>query len=210
MDFSRIQACGLVPVIKLADASAAAPLAEALLAGGVDVIEITFRTAAARASIESITRTVPGMLVGAGTVLNLQQLNKAKDAGAKFIVSPGLDPAIIRAAQEAGLAVLPGAVTPTEIITGLNLGLDTFKFFPAENYGGLSTIKALCAPFGDIRIIPTGGISEKNAADYWKFGKILAVGGSWMAPEELIARGDFTEITRRTKEAVALMKTARP
>ncbi|MDR3207724.1 MAG: bifunctional 4-hydroxy-2-oxoglutarate aldolase/2-dehydro-3-deoxy-phosphogluconate aldolase [Oscillospiraceae bacterium] len=209
MSLEQIKACGLVPVIKIDDAESALPLAQALLDGGINCIEITFRTAAAPEAIRRVAQQVPDMLVGAGTVLTLDQLAAARQAGAKFIVSPGLDPVLVKAALDAGLTILPGVVTPTEIITGLNLGLTVFKFFPAENYGGLKTVKALSAPFGGVRFVPTGGISEKNAADYWKNSSVLAVGGSWMAPPELIAAGHFAEITRRTREAVALLRTAR-
>lgn len=209
MVLEKIKQCGIVPVIKIDDAAVAVPLAKALLEGGVNVIEITFRTAAAKESIANIVAEVPEMLTGAGTVITEVQLKDAKAAGAKFLVSPGLSPAIVKAAQAAELPILPGVVTPSEICRGLELGIETFKFFPAENYGGLATVKSLCAPFGNISFVPTGGINEKNASAYWAFSKVLAIGGSWMAPENLIKDRDFAEITRRTKEAAALMKAAR-
>ncbi|MCL2081163.1 MAG: bifunctional 4-hydroxy-2-oxoglutarate aldolase/2-dehydro-3-deoxy-phosphogluconate aldolase [Oscillospiraceae bacterium] len=205
----RIKRCGIVPVIKLNDAAKAAPLAGALLEGGVDVIEITFRTAAAAAAIESAAREFPEMLVGAGTVLTAGQLETARDAGARFIVSPGFDADIVKAGLDMGLIMLPGCVTPTEVMAALKLGVNTLKFFPAENFGGAAAVRALCAPFGNVTFVPTGGISEKNAADYWKMDKVIAVGGSWMAPESLINEGGWAEITRRTREAVELMRSVR-
>ncbi|HBP37201.1 MAG TPA: 2-dehydro-3-deoxyphosphogluconate aldolase [Clostridiales bacterium] len=206
----QIEMCGIVPVIVINDAAQAVPLAKALLAGGIRVIEITFRTAAAREALARIKNGVPDMLAGAGTILSPEQLDAALDAGASFAVSPGLDADLVRAAQERQCPILPGAVTPSEIMQGLLLGLDTFKFFPAENYGGLATIQALCGPFPGIRFVPTGGISAKNAADYLKSPKILAIGGSWMAPKELIEAGDFAEILRRTEQAVAMLRSIRP
>lgn len=209
MVLDKIRACGIVPVVKLNDPEKAVPLAEALMRGGINVIEITFRTAAAPEAIAEVTGKVPEMLVGAGTVLTVEQLHAARDAGAKFIVSPGLSAAVAKEAQASSLPILPGVVTPSEICLGLELGLKIFKFFPAENYGGISTVKALSAPFGDISFVPTGGINAKNAADYWKFPKVWAVGGSWMVPEKLIDRGNFDEITRLSDEAVELMWLSR-
>lgn len=206
---TRIAKCGIVPVIVLNDANKAVPLAKALLAGGIDVMEITFRTAAARASIEAVSREVPEMLVGAGTVLNTQQLNDAIKAGAKFLVSPGSDCELIEAAAAAGCPLLPGAVTPSEIMAGLKLGVKVFKFFPAENYGGLATLKSLGAPFTDISFVPTGGISDKNISPYLENKRVMAVGGSWMAPASLVDSGDFATIEEKTREAVKLLKTIR-
>lgn len=205
----RAAACGIVPVIVLDEVSQAVPTARALLAGGIDMMEITFRTAAARDSIAAVAREVPEMLVGAGTVVNLEQLDAALDAGAKFIVSPGSDEAIIAACVAKGVPIFPGVVTPSELMIGLRHGLTVFKFFPAENYGGLKTIKALSGPFPQVKFIPTGGISEKNAAEYFASNRILAVGGSWMAPGDLIKSGNYDEITRKSAEASALAKTDR-
>lgn len=209
MDFSKIKECGIVPVIKIDDAEKAAPLAQALLDGGINVMEITFRTEAAADAIKSVSEKVPEMYVGAGTVLTIEQLKRSKAAGANFIVSPGLVPEVVKTAISENLTVLPGIVTPSEICAGLALGLSVFKFFPAENYGGMSTLKALAAPFGGISFVPTGGINEKNASEYFKFNRVLAVGGSWMAPDALIGSGDFAEITRRSREAVELIKSCR-
>ena len=184
----QVSKCGIVPVIVLNDANKAVPLAKALLAGGITVMEITFRTAAASESIAAVSREVPEMLVGAGTVITIDQ---------------------IKAAAERKCPILPGAVTPSEIMAGLKLGIKMFKFFPAENYGGLATLKSLGAPFTDISFVPTGGISEKNVSAYLENSRISAVGGSWMAPAKLIDAGDFATIEEKTREAVALLKSIR-
>lgn len=206
---TRLAKCGIVPVIVLNDAKNAVPLAKALLAGGIDVMEITFRTAAARESIEAVSREVPEMLVGAGTVLNTQQMQDAISAGAKFLVSPGSDSELIQAAAAAGCPLLPGAVTPSEIMAGLKLGVKVFKFFPAENYGGLATLKSLGAPFTDISFVPTGGISDKNIRPYLENKRVMAVGGSWMAPADLVDSGDFAKIEQLTRDAVELLGSVR-
>lgn len=205
----QVSKCGIVPVIVLKDASKAVPLAKALLAGGISVMEITFRTAAAKDSIAAVSREVPEMLVGAGTVVTIAQLDAAIEAGARFVVSPGSDSELIQAATERGCAILPGAVTPTEIMAGLKLGIKTFKFFPAENYGGLATLKSLGAPFTEISFVPTGGISEKNVASYLENPRIAAVGGSWMAPASLIDSDDYAAIEEKTREAITLLKSIR-
>ncbi len=205
----KIRECGIVPVIVINDASKAVPLSKALLAGGIFVIEVTFRTAAAYESIVNISREVPEMLVGAGTILDMEQLDRAIEAGSQFIVSPGLDGAIVKAAHAKGIVILPGAVTPTEIMQGLKLGIQTFKFFPAESYGGLGAIKSLCAPFASIDFVPTGGVSLKNLPDYLNNNRIAAVGGSWMATADMIDRGDFEDITNQTQQAVSLLHSIR-
>ncbi|MDR0222324.1 MAG: bifunctional 4-hydroxy-2-oxoglutarate aldolase/2-dehydro-3-deoxy-phosphogluconate aldolase [Oscillospiraceae bacterium] len=206
---ARIGSCGIIPVIKLNNAANAVLLANALLYGGIDVMEITFRTAAAKEAIELVARSRPEVLIGAGTVLDAKTLIAAKNAGAKFIVSPGLNPETVRAAKEEGLPILPGVLTPTEIEKGLSLGIKIFKFFPAENYGGIKTVHALAAPYGDIKFVPTGGINADNAADYFISDKVFAVGSSWIAPEKLIDGGNWAKITRLAKEATALLKSAR-
>jgi 2-dehydro-3-deoxyphosphogluconate aldolase/(4S)-4-hydroxy-2-oxoglutarate aldolase len=198
--------CGMIPVVKLYDADKAVLLAKALFAGGVDVIEITFRTDAAPDAIAAIVREVPEMTVGAGTVLTLDQLELAERSGAGFIVSPGLDKKLVRAAQSKGLAVIPGAVTPTEITAALDLGLSAVKFFPASVYGGAAALKALAAPFAGVRFVPTGGIDGSNAREYWRLPQVLAVGGTWMAPQALIETGGFREIEGLAAEAVRLRK----
>ena len=205
----QFAACGVVPVVVLEDESQAVPAAKALLAGGINAMEITFRTAAAKASIEKVAKEVPEMIVGAGTVVNVQQVHDAIEAGAKFIVSPGSDAEIIAEAIRLGVPITPGVVTPSEILIGLKLGLKVFKFFPAENYGGLKTIKALSGPFPQIRILPTGGINQNNAAEYFKNPKILAVGGSWMCTKDMISSGDFDGITEKSAAATALFKEIR-
>ena len=206
----QIVACGIVPVIVLRDADKAVPVARALLDGGISVIEVTFRTKAAPQAIRNIRAALPTMLAGAGTILSEGQLAEAMDAGAQFVVSPGLDADLVRAAMVKDCPILPGAVTPSEIMAGLRLGIEVFKFFPAGNYGGLSTIRSLSAPFSGIRFVPTGGVSEKNLAEYLSCPCVTAVGGSWMATPEMIDAGDFDGIRTRTAEAVALLRSIRP
>ena len=202
-------ACGVVPVVVLDDAEQAVPTAKALLKGGINAMEITFRTAAAKASIAKVAAEVPEMIVGAGTVVNVEQLHDAVEAGAKFIVSPGSDADVIAEAAKLGVAMIPGVVTPSEIMLGLRLGVKVFKFFPAESFGGLKTIKALCGPFPQIRIIPTGGINQANAADYFKNAKVLAVGGSWMVSKDMVNAGDFDGIAEKSAAATALFREIR-
>ena len=209
MTVEQVAACGVVPVVVLEDAEQAVPTAKALLKGGINAMEITFRTSAAKASIEKVAKEVPEMIVGAGTVVNVQQLHDAVEAGAKFIVSPGSDAEVIAEAIKLGVPITPGVVTPSEIMIGLKLGLKVFKFFPAENYGGLKTIKALSGPFPQIKILPTGGINQGNAAEYFKNPKILAVGGSWMCTKDMIASGDFDGIAEKSAAATALFKEIR-
>ena len=205
----QVASCGVVPVVVLEDEAQAVPTARALLAGGINAMEITFRTAAAKGSIAKVAKEVPEMIVGAGTVVNLQNLHDAVDAGAKFIVCPGSDPELIAEAIKLNVPITPGVVTPSEIMMGLKLGLKVFKFFPAETFGGLKTIKALCGPFPQIKFLPTGGINQANAAEYFKNPKILAVGGSWMVTKDMVAAGDFEGITAKSKAATDLFKEIR-
>ena len=209
LSIEQVAACGVVPVVVLEDAEQAVPTAKALLAGGINAMEITFRTSAAKASIAKVAAEVPEMIVGAGTIVNVQQLRDAVEAGAKFIVSPGTDADIIREAQAQDVAITPGVVTPSEIMVGLALGIRVFKFFPAESFGGLKTIKALCGPFPQIKFIPTGGISQANAAEYFRNPKIQAVGGSWMVTRDMVAAGDFAGITEKSAAATALYREIR-
>ena len=209
LTIDQVAACGVVPVVVLEDAAQAVPTAKALLKGGINAMEITFRTAAAKESIARVAKEVPEMIVGAGTVVNLENLHDAVEAGAKFIVCPGSDPEIIQEAMRLNVPITPGVVTPSEIMMGLKLGVKVFKFFPAESFGGLKTIKALCGPFPQIRIIPTGGINQNNAAEYFKNPKIVAVGGSWMCAKDLIAAGDFDAIAEKSKAATDLFKEIR-
>ena len=205
----QVAACGVVPVVVLEDVAQAVPTAKALLKGGINAMEITFRTSAAKASIAKVAAEVPEMIVGAGTVINIEQLHDAVEAGAKFIVCPGSDEALIAEAQKLDVAITPGVVTPSEIMIGLRYGIKVFKFFPAESYGGLKTIKALSGPFPQIKFIPTGGISQANAGEYFKSPKIQAVGGSWMVSKDMISAGDFDGITEKSAAATALFKEIR-
>ena len=205
----QVAACGVVPVVVLDDAEQAVPTAKALLKGGINAMEITFRTAAAKASIAKVAAEVPEMIVGAGTVINVEQLHDALDAGAKFIVSPGTSEEVIAEAVKLNVPIAPGVVTPSEIMIGLKYGLKVFKFFPAGTFGGLKTIKALCGPFPQIRFIPTGGINQNNAAAYFENPKIVAVGGSWMVTKDMVAAGDFAGITEKSAAATALFREIR-
>lgn len=193
----------LVPVIALEDGSSAGELAEALTAGGLPVAEVTFRTAAAEASIRAMAR-MPGMIVGAGTVLNIDTVKRAVDAGARFIVSPGLNPKVVKYCVDSGIAITPGAVTPSEIEAAMDLGLSVVKFFPADTYGGLKAIKALSAPYAMVRFIPTGGVNAGNLAEFLATKSVLACGGSWMVAKELLAEKKWAEVTRLTAEAVGI------
>jgi len=207
--FDRFYEIGVIPVLEIDSAQQAKPLAESLLVGNLPVAEITLRTEAALDSIRLIASGVPEVIVGAGTVLNREQAEAACDGGAQFLVSPGMIEAVVVWAQENQIPVLAGAVTPTEMIHGINLGLNFLKFFPAETMGGLSAIKALSDPFPQLRFIPTGGIKLENAAQYLQNSKIHAIGGSWMAKRQMIADSKFKEITRMAKEASNLVKQIR-
>lgn len=200
---------GIIPVVVLNDARDAAPLGKALLEGGLPVAEVTFRTDAAEESIRILSETYPDLLVGAGTVLTPEQADRAVAAGAKFIVSPGLNPRVVKHCQEKGVIITPGVVTPGEIEKALELGLEVVKFFPAEPSGGLSMIKAMAAAYTKLKFMPTGGINAKNVVDYLKYNKILACGGSWMVKGDLIAAGDFDKITALCKEAADIVKAVR-
>lgn len=201
----KLSKIGIVPVIKLNDSKDAAPLAEALCNGSLPCAEITFRTDAAEESIRIISGKYPDMLVGAGTVLTTEQVDRAISAGAKFIVSPGLNPVIVEYCIKKNVAVTPGCSTPSDIERALELGLDVVKFFPAEACGGLPMIKAMSAPYTNVKFMPTGGINAKNLNEYLAFDKIIACGGSWMVPQSLIEAGDFTGIEKLTAEAVSTM-----
>ena len=207
--YNIIENCGVIPVVVLEDAANAVPLAKALLAGGINICEITFRTAAAEEAIRQISLNMPEMIVGAGTVITKEQLKAATDAGAKFIVSPGSDLEVIRYAKELGVYMLPGAVTPTEVMQLIKEDIKVIKFFPAENYGGLKTIKAISAPFPNIKFVPTGGVSLSNLKTYLEFNKIAAVGGSWLCTKDLITNGKWDEITRLSKEDMDIFKSVR-
>ena len=201
----KIGLYGIVPVVKIDDVDKAIPLARALCKGGLPVAEITFRTACAAEAIKKITEEFPNMLVGAGTVLTPEQADEAVAAGAKFIVSPGLNPRVVKHCQEIGVPITPGCANPSDIEQALELGLDVVKFFPAEAAGGLPMIKAMSAPYGNLKFMPTGGLNEKNILDYLKFGKILACGGSYMVSADMMNAGEWDKITELTRNAVMQM-----
>ena len=205
----QIGAIGIVPVVVLNKVSDAEPLAKALVAGGLPCAEVTFRTDAAEESIRAISKKFPEMFVGAGTVLNIEQVDRAIGAGAKFIVSPGLNPKVVEYCLKNNYPVCPGIMTPTELEVALGFGLDVVKFFPAENAGGLKMIKAMSAPYTMMKFMPTGGINASNVRDYLACDKILACGGSWMVKGDLINAGSFAEIEKLTKEASAIVKEIR-
>lgn len=196
---------GIVPVIKLDDAKDAVPLAKALCAGGLPAAEITFRTAAAAEAIRAIRKEVPDMITGAGTVLTTEQADAAIEAGAQFIVSPGLNPEVVSHCIKKGILMLPGCATPSDMEKAISLGLDTVKFFPAEPSGGVKMLKALSGPYTQLKFMPTGGVKPSNLEEYLAFDKIVACGGTWMVPDELIKNGDFKEIEALTKQAVVSM-----
>ncbi len=200
---SRLARAIVVPVVVLDDAKDAVPTAKAMAAGGVDVMEITFRTACAADAIQAVSESCPDMLVGAGTVLNVEQAKLAVSRGAKFIVAPGLDPETVAWCVENGIAVCPGCVTPTEIMAAIKLGLKVVKFFPANVYGGLNAMKNLSAPFVGIKFIPTGGVNAANIKEYVDAPFIHAVGGSWVCPKADIAAGNWDKITALCAEARA-------
>lgn len=197
----RLARAIVVPVVVLEDAKDAVPTANAMIAGGVDVMEITFRTAAAPDAIKAVSENCPDMLVGAGTVLNVEQAKLAVSMGAKFIVSPGFDEEVVSWCVENGICVAPGCVTPTEIMAALKHGLKMVKFFPANVYGGLNAMKNLSAPFVGIKFLPTGGVNTANIKEYIDAPFIHAVGGSWVCPKADIAAGNFEKITKLCAEA---------
>lgn len=204
-----IQKMGVVPVVVLNDVKDAAPLAKALVEGGLPCAEVTFRTEAAEESIRVMTTEYPEMFVGAGTVLTIDQVDRAVAAGAKFIVSPGFDPEIVDYCIEKEIPVYPGCITPSEVAQAVKRGLKVVKFFPAEQFGGVATIKALAAPYTGIKFMPTGGVSAKNLESYLTCDKIVACGGSWMVKGDLVKAGKFDEITELVKEAVQLVADIR-
>lgn len=209
MVLDTIQRTAVVPVVVLDDAKDAIPTAKALLAGGVDVMEITFRTTAAADSIKAVSENCPEMLVGAGTVVTLDQCKQALECGAQFIVSPGFDPEVVAWCVERNVPITPGCVTPTEIMAAMKLGLNVVKFFPAGVYGGLKAMKALSAPFGGIKFIPTGGVDAKNLKEYLEAPFVHAVGGSWLCLKKEIAAGNFDAVTALCREASEIVKEVR-
>lgn len=206
---SKTKSLGVLPVIKINDVKDAQPLAKALLDGGLPAAEITFRTACAAEAIAEVKKAYPEVLVAAGTVINKEQAQKAMDAGADFLISPGFDKELVVYCQEKNWIIIPGVTTASEAQAAVNLGLEVVKFFPAETSGGVKAISALSAPFDQLSFMPTGGISEDNLADYLKNSKIVACGGSWMVKENLISEGNFEEITNLVKKAVQKIKEIR-
>jgi 2-dehydro-3-deoxyphosphogluconate aldolase/(4S)-4-hydroxy-2-oxoglutarate aldolase len=202
---SKLEQIGIIPVIKIDDAAKAVPLAKALAAGGIPCAEVTFRTAQGAEAITRINEQAPEVVLGAGTVLTVEQVDKAVAAGARFIVSPGFNPKVVAHCIEKGVPIVPGCANPSDIEQALEFGLDVVKFFPAEQAGGLDYIKAIAAPYTSLRFIPTGGINQDNIGAYTCFEKILACGGSWMVSAGLINTGNFDKITALCKEAVRRM-----
>jgi 2-dehydro-3-deoxyphosphogluconate aldolase/(4S)-4-hydroxy-2-oxoglutarate aldolase len=201
----RIEEIGIVPVVKIERAQDAVKLAKALCDGGLPCAEVTFRTSAAADAIRQITEAFPEMLVGAGTVLTVEQADAAIESGAHFIVSPGLNPIVVKHCINKGCPIIPGVATPSEVEHALSFGLKAVKFFPAENAGGLSMIKAMSAPYSNIKFMPTGGINLENLTRYLDFNKVIACGGSWMVKPELINAGDFETIKNLANQAVEQM-----
>ena len=206
----RFEDFGVVPVVVLDDVKDALPLAKALTEGGLQCAEVTFRTEAAEESIKVMAEAYPDMVVGAGTVLTIEQVDAAVKAGAKFIVSPGFDPEIVDYCLKKEIPIFPGCVTPSEVAQAVKRGLKVVKFFPAEPAGGVAMIKAMAAPYHQLRFMPTGGIGTQNLKDYLEFDKIICCGGSWMVKADLIKNGEFEKICKLTKEAKALAKSIRP
>lgn len=205
----QLKTCGVVPVVVLEEEADALPLAKALIEGGLPCAEVTFRTEAAAGAIRQITKNYPEMLVGAGTVLTIEQVDRAMASGAKFIVSPGFDPEIVDYCLEKQIPVFPGCMTPSEVAWAVKRGLEVVKFFPAEQAGGLAMIKAMAAPYPQLQFMPTGGIGPKNLTEYLSFEKILCCGGSWMVNGDLVKEKRYDEIRKLAKEAKMLADTAR-
>ena len=205
----KLEQFGIVPVVVLDDSKDAAPLAKALCDGGLACAEVTFRTDAAEESIRIMTSEYPDMVVGAGTVLTTEQVDRAVSAGAKFIVSPGLNPKVVKYCLEKNIPVTPGVVTPSEMEQAIELGLEVVKFFPAEPSGGLAMIKAVAAPYTMLKFMPTGGINPQNITPYLQYNKIIACCGSWMVKGSLVEAGEFDKIEAMTKEAVEIVKEVR-
>ncbi|KIF52498.1 bifunctional 4-hydroxy-2-oxoglutarate aldolase/2-dehydro-3-deoxy-phosphogluconate aldolase [Vibrio owensii] len=201
----QLKALKVIPVIAIDKAEDIIPLGKVLAENGLPAAEITFRSAAAAEAIRLLRETQPGMLIGAGTVLNREQAIAAKEAGATFIVSPGFNPNTVKACQEVGIDIVPGVNNPSTVEAALEMGLTTLKFFPAEASGGINMVKSLLAPYTDIELMPTGGINPANIKDYLAIPRVLACGGTWMVDKKLIEAGNWEELARLTREAVALV-----
>lgn len=200
---------GIIPVVVLNDVKDAIPLGKALMEGGLPCAEVTFRTDAAEESIRVMAKEFPDMLVGAGTVLTIEQVDRAVNAGAKFIVSPGINPKVVEYCVNNNIPITPGTCNPTNVETAIEFGLDVVKFFPAEAAGGLKYIKAIAAPYPQMKFMPTGGISEANVREYLAYDRIIACGGSWMVKGDLIKAGDFDKIRELTRNAANIVKEIR-
>ncbi len=207
--YEELEGLGIVPVVVLEKVEDAAPLAHALMAAGMKSAEVTFRTACAAECIAAMAEAEPEMCVGAGTVLTVEQVERAREAGARFIVSPGFNPDVVKHCIELDLPVLPGTVTPSEVTAAVNLDLKVTKFFPAAQYGGLNTIKALGAVFGGHRFMPTGGVSTGNVEEYLSDPVIIACGGTWMVKPALFADGDFSKVEQVAREAMDVVAQVR-
>jgi 2-dehydro-3-deoxyphosphogluconate aldolase/(4S)-4-hydroxy-2-oxoglutarate aldolase len=205
----RMRQMGIIPVVSIPRLEHALPLAESLLEGGLPCAEVTFRTAAAAESMMEIRARFPEIFLGAGTVLTIEQAETALSSGAQFIVSPGTNPAVVDYCLSKGVTIFPGVCTPTEIEMALAKGVDVLKFFPAEPMGGVGFLKAICAPYRQVRFIPTGGIDQKNLGQYLALTEVVACGGSWMVRPELMNAGEFGRIRQLVKEAVALVNELR-
>ncbi|EIU7612447.1 bifunctional 4-hydroxy-2-oxoglutarate aldolase/2-dehydro-3-deoxy-phosphogluconate aldolase [Vibrio vulnificus] len=201
----QLKALKVIPVIAIDKAEDIIPLGKVLAENGLPAAEITFRSAAAAEAIRLLRETQPNMLIGAGTVLNREQAIAAKEAGATFIVSPGFNPNTVKACQEIGIDIVPGVNNPSTVEAALEMGLTTLKFFPAEASGGINMVKSLLAPYTDIELMPTGGINPANIKDYLAIPRVLACGGTWMVDKKLIEAGNWEELARLTREAVALV-----
>lgn len=198
----KLSSIGIIPVVTINDVEKAVPLANALINGGIHCVEITFRTKEAEEAIKRITENVPKMLVGAGTVLNTEQADKAISAGAKFLISPGLNPSVVEYCIQKGYLMIPGIATPSDIERAINLGVNVVKFFPAEASGGINMIKSMSLPYSEMRFIPTGGINNNNLNDYLSFDKVICCGGSFMLDDNFIESNNFDEITKLCKQAI--------
>ena len=205
----QLKKIGIIPVVVLNDVKDALPLGECLMKGGLPCAEVTFRTAAAEESIRQMAKAYPDMIIGAGTVLTTEQADRAIDAGAKFVVSPGFNPKVTEYVLKKGVPMTPGVCTPTEIEAAMSLGLDVLKFFPAEPSGGLKMLKAMAAAYVNLQFMPTGGINAENVKDYLKYDRIVACGGSWMVSGALVKEGKFDEIEALVREAANIVKEIR-
>jgi 2-dehydro-3-deoxyphosphogluconate aldolase/(4S)-4-hydroxy-2-oxoglutarate aldolase len=203
-----LEMTSIMPVVEIADADCAVPLAEALKQGGIAILEVVLRTPDSLAAISRIRKEVPGVIVGAGTVTSLDKFHAAVDAGSEFIVTPGLTPTLAKASADSPLPVLPGISRASDIMLGQEYGYRAFKFFPAEASGGIPALKALAGPFGDVAFCPTGGIGLHNIADYLSLPSVACVGGSWLTPPDVQKRGDWQAITQRTEQALAAARAA--